>query len=293
MKILLTDSGLGGLSICANIIQNINRMDAFPIDTIDIKYVNAVPKMYDGFNLIKPYSKQVSMFNQFLNNVSNKYSPDSIIIVCNSLSAIYPKTDFAKTSDINVEGIIQLGTDLIFKEYNNTQDGIIILGAETTIKENIYQKELVKLGISADNIVSQACPNLANTISNDETGELVKKLIDKYLSITLDKMFDSNENILVYLGCTHYGYRDELFDEYFAEKGISYSIINPNESFFERIFPKVGSSIKYDAIDSTVEFISHYPIPNQEIKTITKFLNDISPETVFALQNFTVDDELY
>ena len=69
MKILLTDSGLGGLSICANIIQNIKRMDVVPFDTIDIKYVNAVPKMYDGFNLIKPYSKQVNMFNQFLNNI--------------------------------------------------------------------------------------------------------------------------------------------------------------------------------------------------------------------------------
>ena len=29
-----------------------------------------------------------------------------------------------------------------------------------------------------------------------------------------------------------------LFDEYFEEKGISYSIINPNESFFERIIQR-------------------------------------------------------
>ena len=128
--------------------------------------------------------------------MSNKYSPDSIFIVCNSLSAIYPKTEFAKNPSLLVEGIIQLGTDLIFKEYNNTQDGIIILGAETTIKENIYQKELVKLGVPAENIISQACPNLANTISNDETGELVNKLIDKYLSIALNKMPDNIENII-------------------------------------------------------------------------------------------------
>lgn len=292
MKILLTDSGLGGLSICANIIQNIKRMDAFPYDTIEIKYVNAVPKMYDGFNLIKPYSKQVSMFNQFLNNVSNKYSPDSIFIVCNSLSAIYPKTEFKKTSSLNVEGIIQVGIDLLNKEHN-THDGIIILGAETTIKENIYQKELVKLGIPVENIISQVCPNLANTISNDETGEQVYKLIDKYLSKALSKMHDSIEKILVYLGCTHFGYRKDLFEKYLKEKGIRYFIINPNESFFKRIIPKESNSSKYDVTEPSVGFISHYPIPNQEIQTIANFLKDISPETVFALQNYTVDDELY
>ena len=54
-----------------------------------------------------------------------------------------------------------------------------------------------------------------------------------------------------------------------------------------------SNSIKYDAIELTVEFISHYPIPNQEILTITNFIKDISPETVFALQNYIVDDELY
>ena len=33
-----------------------------------------------------------------------------------------------------------VGTELIFKEYNNTQDGIVILKAEITVKENIFTK---------------------------------------------------------------------------------------------------------------------------------------------------------
>jgi len=293
MRILLTDSGLGGLSICANIIQKAKRMKAFPFEEFDVKYVNAVPKMYDGFNLIKPRRKQVHLFDQFLKKVSTKYEPDSIYIVCNSLSAIYSQTEFANITSSDVKGIIKLGIELLNKEYNNSHDGIIILGAETTIKENIYQNELNKLGIPSENIVSQSCPELANTISNDIAGEKIYHLIDKYLSLALDKTPKSIENIIVYLGCTHYGYRKNLFEKYLLERNVKFSIVNPNEYFSGIIIPLDGNSNKYKPVVPTVEFITHYPIPNQEINTISKYLKDISSETVLALQNYNFVDDLY
>ena len=37
-------------------------------------------------------------------------------------------------------------------------------------------------------------------------------------------MPDNIENIIVYLGCTHYGYRKKLLDKYLKEKELAYSL---------------------------------------------------------------------
>ena len=233
------------------------------------------------------------LFDQFLKKVSNKFEPDSIYIVCNSLSAIYSKTEYANIASCDVKGIIKIGIELLYKEYNDSHDGIIILGAETTIKENIYPIELNKLGIPSENIVSQSCPDLANTISNDIAGEKIYYLIDKYLSLALDKIQKSIGNIIVYLGCTHYSYRINLFEKYLLERGLKFSIVNPNEYFSKIIIPKDSNTDEYEAVVPTVEFITHYPIPYQEINTVSKYLKDISSETAVALQNYNVVDDLY
>ena len=148
MRILLTDSGLGGLSVCADIVRNVKTSSNLPFNQLDIKYVNAIPKTHKGYNSMESHSERIKIFNHFLTNVSKKYSPDAIYIVCNSLSSIYPKTEFAKTASVNVEGIIQIGADLLIKTYNDDKSaGIIILGADTTIKENSYPELLIKAGV--------------------------------------------------------------------------------------------------------------------------------------------------
>lgn len=174
MRILLTDSGLGGLSVCADILQKIKTLSNQSFNKLEIKYVNAVPKTHGGYNLMESLGEQIETFNRFLMNVSKKYTPDAIYIVCNSLSAIYSKTDFSKTTLIPVEGIIQIGLDLLVDSYNKKCDsGVIILAADTTIKEDIYANQLIDIGIPRKHIVSQACTDLANTISSDSEGDQI------------------------------------------------------------------------------------------------------------------------
>lgn len=295
MRILLTDSGLGGLSVCADILQNVKALNILPFYQLEIKYVNAIPKTHDGYNLMKSRSEQIDTFNRFLINVSNRYNPDAIYIVCNSLSAIYPKTDFSKTTSTPVKGIIHIGLDLLIDSYNKKCDtGIIILAADTTIEENIYANQLIDAGVPRENIVSQACTGLANTISNDSKGNKIYMLIEKYLSLALKKLPNNCKYAIVYLGCTHYGYRQDLFEKFLLSKGVESTIINPNNYFFDRIFKKtVRSNIKYDPIIPTIEFITHYPIPDQEINNISKYLSIVSPETAHALQNYLVVEDLF
>jgi glutamate racemase len=185
--------------------------------------------------------------------------------------------------------------DLLVDSYNKKYEtGIIILAADTTIEENIYANQLIDAGVPRKHIVSQACTDLANTISNDSEGGKIYLLIEKYLSLALKKIPDKCKNVIVYLGCTHYGYRQDLFTKFLLNKGVEFIIINPNNYFFNRIFKKtVRSNVKFDSITPIIEFVTHYPIPNQEINTISKYLSIVSPDTAQALQNYSVAEDLF
>lgn len=291
MKIILTDSGLGGLSVCGNVVKKINSTSTK--NNIQITYVNAVPRNQDGFNVIDSVDKQVRIFNNFLNNISNLYKPDAVYVACNSLSALLPKTDSALNNKIS--GIINIGVDSIIKslrKYKNSK--IVILGAETTIRENIYQKELIRKGISIDRIISQSCPELANTISNDPGGDKVYKLIEKYLPNALKYIDKTNDKVLIYLGCTHYGYRTELFEKYLDKKGFDFEIINPNIEFSKLIISYIlVNKSSGNMANPKVSFITHYPIPQNELNTLSNYLYHISKETVQAFQNYIIEDNLY
>ena len=293
MRIILTDSGLGGLSICANVVNKITK--SYTNNEIEIVYVNAVPKTQDGFNVMGPISEQIKVFDNFLHNISKMFVADAVYVVCNSLSAILPKTSFSKNRKNNISGIIDIGIASIINSFKKqTNSKIVILGAETTIKENIYFKGLVNFSIPKDKIISQSCPELANTISNDPDGSKVYQLIDSYLNEALKSVNTDDETVLLYLGCTHYGYRTELFKRYLDKYEISYKIINPNIIYSNTII----SDMQVAKRDGTrakpqVRFITHYPIPKNEVNTITRYLNDISSETVNAIQNFIVEDDLY
>lgn len=295
MNILLTDSGLGGLSVCADIERKIRNTKTASFDKLEIKYVNAIPKTHDGYNTMDSRSEQIEVFNRFLYNASELYSPGAIYIVCNTLSAIYTETDFSKETSLPVNGIINIGIDLLIKSYNKLNNAaIIILAADTTINENIYENQLVKQGITHKFIISQACTNLANTISNDPSGNDVKELIDRYLSTAISKVPTNCDAVLVYLGCTHYGYRREIFEMILNQISFNYQIINPNYSFLDIIFDNsIWSTNLNNQIIPSIEFITHYPIPKREVDTLTKYLSALSPQTAKAIQNYIIEPDIF
>jgi hypothetical protein len=58
MRILLTDSGLGGLSVCADISQKVKTLSNLSFNKLEIKYVNAIPKTHGGYNLMVIHYQQ-------------------------------------------------------------------------------------------------------------------------------------------------------------------------------------------------------------------------------------------
>jgi glutamate racemase len=294
MHILITDSGVGGLSVCAYAERFLRTHGVS--EPVKLTYVNASPENDFGYNSMGSRREKIDYFDRFLKIVSETYSPDSIYIACNTLSVLFPDTEFSKTEGIPVRGIVETGVKRLLRDLGRSpRSTVAIFGTDTTIEEQTYSRLLQQNGIDEARIVSQACPSLADTISEDRKGLSVKKKVAQYVDEAIGKTKMPATHHLTYLACTHYGYRKEYFSQAFEARGIKTEILNPNELVHDDLFNKSWSKIddskqKYDI---EVEFITRYRIPGTALETIAFFLDDVSPTTVRAFTNYTHAPDLF
>jgi glutamate racemase len=293
MHILITDSGVGGLSVVAY-AERFVRTHGFS-EPVRLTFANAAPENDYGYNSMRTREEKLQTFDRFLRNVTERFAPDSIYVACNTLSVLLPDTPYFQKATIPVKGIFETGAELLRRELAADARSIaMIFGTQTTIDAGTYQRLLEERGIAPSRIVSQACPGLADTISEDRAGERTAVEIRSWVNAALEKLHDRDAPVLAYLACTHYGYRQELFAAAFAEAGIRAKVVNPNERAIDDLFgsqPAAGDErINRDV---PVEFVTRYRIPEATLETLTWFLSDISPRTVAAMQNFVYLPDLF
>ena len=71
MKLVITDSGLGGLSVCAKLLQLLSdppgeNYPNNPADDLQITYINAVPSNNRGYNSMSGKAEQLKTFEIIL-----------------------------------------------------------------------------------------------------------------------------------------------------------------------------------------------------------------------------------
>ena len=161
--LLVTDSGLGGLSVCAGMAAKIcGRCPVRP----------GPPGLFSmpGRNSIKATTTtRTRRIGPRYSTMPWKPWPGSIptrfFIACNTLSVIYPFTRFAKETTIPVTGIVDYGVEMIFDALTRDPDAsAVIFATPATIHENSHKKELVDRGIDPDRVITQGCLNLAGKI---------------------------------------------------------------------------------------------------------------------------------
>jgi len=64
MRLMITDSGLGGLSVCAGLEQALLRENLGR--GIELLYVNATPSDRGGYNSLATQQERIALFNSFL-----------------------------------------------------------------------------------------------------------------------------------------------------------------------------------------------------------------------------------
>lgn len=294
MHILITDSGVGGLSVCAYAERFLRNHSIG--QSVKLTYVNASPENDFGYNSMASRGEKLDYFDRFLRIISDRYDPDSIYIACNTLSVLFPDTEFSRIVGIPVKGIVEAGVHHLVRELDRfPRSTVAIFGTPTTIEENTYPYLLGRNGVDESRIVSQSCPSLADTISEDFPGLNAREKINKFVDLAIEKTKAKETEILAYLACTHYGYRRDYFSGSFRKRGLKSRILNPNECVIEDLFSKYTldlSNSEYKP-DVNVEFISRYQIPETALETIGFFLDGVSPETVRAFKNFTHDPRLF
>ena len=281
-SIVFTDSGLGGLSIMALFFNNIKkRTDYVDADELELIFYNALPESGQGYNRMDTMQKKIHVFNQALETMKKNYDPTVIAIACNTLSAVYPMTPFARENKDTFE-IISSGRYLINQQRRHFPDyPVFVLATPTTIWSGAYE-------MNDSKVYQVSGVNLASQIEMDHTGPDVKETLKTIFSKI--KTLSDDPEIVLFLGCTHYGYIEKIIEQEAQKSNLNLKrIINPNVEFTEELLESViPSDSKKHARKAkiTLRIESQAVIDPQEIKTISFLIQHMSPEIVEVLENY-------
>ena len=296
MHLVITDSGLGGLSVCARLMYLLENhaqsgLSNFPPENIKITYVNSVPSDDRGYNSMSGRTEQIETFDKIIRNTTRLLSPDSIFVACGTLSVLLEHMLLPAEKTVKIEGIVPLGVRMLLESLKKKpRSPALIFGTPTTISNKTFQQELLRNGIAEKQIIAQSCPDLASEISNDPEGIKVYESIQHWVKKALLQLQQNiSDHLIVFLGCTHYSYRENLFHQAFIQEGFSnITMLNPNHAAAEKLQKSIMDAKQSDQSKKnkfTVDFVTPYEIPEQERITLKNLLNPISPQTSNAFQN--------
>lgn len=281
--IVITDSGLGGLSVQALIAKK------FKYDfnnNLEIIFFNALAEKNYGYNSLTSKKNKLLIFDNALRGML-KFNPDVILIACNTLSTLYNETEISKNISIPVIGIVESGIEMVLNNIKKVKEfGIIILGTPTTIDSNQHKSALIRFGIEEKKIITQPCKNLETEIQNNPKSKKVRELIKKYLLEATIQIENKSSHQFVLFACTHYGYSNKIFSEEIVNLyGNNFTILNPNEKMADLINFE-NNSEDYVNGNLTIKVLSKVKISESQKKNLGALISKDSLQVASALQNY-------
>ena len=292
LKVLVTDSGLGGLAVCADIESRARQSGIYR--QLQIIFANALPESNRGYNRMKTTAEKVRVFDDALRGMERWYAPDVILVACNTLSVLIPQTSFVTTSAIPVLGIVETGVDMLFEKLSaDPQSTAVIFGTETTIGAGTHRQLLLERGVDSIRLVTQACPNLAGMIESDARGEKVSSAIAGFAGDAMAKVERTSDAVLVGLCCTHYGYAAREFEAAMRKRGaVRVEIVDPNSRMSDALFPSTRTR-RTEHTNISVAVVSRAAISPEEIASIGALVDSVSHATALALQKYELKPDLF
>lgn len=292
VTIVVLDSGLGGLSIAADAVRRMESERTFA--KADIVFYNALFSAESGYNSLPDRRDKLRMFDRALQGVVRCCHPDVIVIGCNTLSAIYGETEFAKHARVPVIGIVETGADLIARHLDAVPGSrAILFGTQTTIEEGSHVARLAAAGIARGRVVVQACPDLTEYIERGYDSDDTAMLISTYVDEALEKLGRPPGVFFASLNCTHYGYSLKLWQDAFAALGAApAAVLNPNEELLNALFPQRLRG-RYRESTVTVRVVSKVRIESGRLESIAGPIRRISPQTADALIGYELREDLF
>lgn len=289
--ILVTDSGLGGMSVFARIAAHLKK--ASPWQDVSLIYFNSWPEQDKGYNHFKTMDQRAQVFNNAMNAMET-FKPDMILIACNTLSVVYPFTDHSQDNKTRVSGIVAHGVELIHENLVSDPDNqVIIFGTPTTIAEKSHEKELVKMGIDPNRIFNQGCTDLAGRIERNPFGTDVSQMIDANVSQAVTQAHNPTGQVYAALCCTHFGYcRDHFKAALSRHLNQDAILLNPNQRMADHAIETPDKTNVFSP-DIRMQVVSRVFWEPERIDAYGKLLKTVSLETVAALAAYEWIPELF
>ncbi len=291
LSIVIVDSGLGGLSICADIARGFAEKRS--VKQVDLTYFNAWPEQNRGYNALPDAAARIRVFNAAL-MACRQFKPDMILIACNTLSILYPQTPFAAETDLPVVGIVDFGVQMVYDQLQkHPESQAVILGTLTTVNTQTHKRELVDRGIAPERIIGQPCDQLATQIESGPSSQKVSEMIDRFLGDAARKIKQNGAPVFVVFCCTHFGYARELFKPWLLHHiGNQATMINPNSAMSAHLLGLYQDEIVRETAVH-IRVVSRIVWNDDKVKAITAAVSEISPPTAEALRNYQQDTNLF
>ena len=292
ITIVITDSGLGGLSVVADAVEKFRQHAAFK--QVNIVFFNALFRDHGGYNSLQTRDEKLRVFSSALQSMQDRYTPDIILVACNTLSVLIPDTEFARTSKVPVVGIVEEGVEQIAEQLADKPTAKnIIFATQTTVDEATHKNLLLEQGFSDEQIMTQSCPQLTQYIEQGFDGMDTEMLIDAYVDEALTNMGETDGPLTVSFNCTHFGYSLDFWELAFSSRGVEVAaFLDPNKRMIDFMLPR-STQQRFDETDVSVKVISMIDIPANRQDSIGRWLHAVSPATETALRAYELKPDLF
>lgn len=292
ITIAVTDSGLGGLSIMARIAARAE--EARVARRVNLVFFNALFSNESGYNSLPTREAKLRMFDRALRSLEDTVRPDLIVIGCNTLSVIYPDTDFARERHAPVADIVGAGVALFAAELQRHPEArLVLFGTPTTIGEESHRRALLAAGIAEERIAGRACGELAAYIERDWQGDETGLLLSSFVEEAVAELAAPKIPVLAGLVCTHYGYAAEQWAAAFAEQEQPLAaLVDPNRALADSLFEGVPvGRVEHTVIEARV--LSMVEISAEKRDSIGRWLRAVSPAVADALGRVELRPDLF
>lgn len=292
LALLVTDSGLGGLAVVADLERRARATGRYR--RLDLDFVSALGETGQGYNKMPSRARQLAVFDAALAGMTRLVAADLLLVACNTLSVLIPDSRVLAAAPLPVLGIVELGVAAIAERLAADPTAVVVLFAtETTIAAGAHREQLLGRGIAPERVLPLACPGLASAIELEGASPGVAAAIAGFARVAMARLPGGESHLIAGLGCSHYGYCAAEFEAGLRAAGAArVEVVDPNRRMSAALFPADGRA-PHAAPRVRVRVVSRaLPLPG-EVAATAALLEPVSVATAAALRACEIRRDLF
>ncbi|NLZ59394.1 MAG: hypothetical protein GX901_01900 [Lentisphaerae bacterium] len=290
-RILICDSGLGGLDILARLLEQL-RTRGCRSKNLELHYFNAWPRADCGYNQLPDDASRRQVFASALQGMA-AFEPQLCLIACNTLSLLFEQIKEQQAFNFPILDMLEPATGFFFAAMQEDPKlQMLILGTESTVRSGVYENRLIKAGLAPARLRAFACPGLATALEKSFRGDDIQRHMAAAAAFAKAE-FSGDAGLALALCCTHYGYASALWENVFAAQlQRKPLLLNPNASL---LHAQLWQDFCNGGITPRVQISIHsrFALSEDKLEYFALHFQDKHPELAEALRRPIVNDKLF